>query len=141
MSLPCLDGRMFRDVTPHPAGDVGGDTSFAYQEDAEGTIWATYAGGGVRRGYLVGTRSGDQLDVRYVHVTIDATTAAGHCTSRLERLADGRMRINETWRASPARARASSKRRPLTVDDRRPAIPMVDPYWDTMPSSASRSST
>lgn len=97
MSVPSLDGRTFRDVTPDHLGDVGGDTSFAYHEDAEGTIWATYSGGGVRRGYLVGTRSGDELDFRYVHLTIDATTAAGHCTSRLESLADGRLQINETW--------------------------------------------
>jgi hypothetical protein len=97
MPLPSLDGRSFRDVSPAPAGDVGGETVFGYREDADGTVWARYEGGAVRLGFLVGTRRQDVVDFRYAHVTGDGDTATGHCTSRIERLADGRLRLHETW--------------------------------------------
>ena len=82
--LPSLDGRSFRDVSPAPAGDVGGETVFTYHEDADGTVWARYEGGSVRLGFLVGTRDQDGLDFRYAHVTDDGDTATGH-------------RLHETW--------------------------------------------
>jgi hypothetical protein len=97
MSLPSLDGRSFRDVSPAPAGDVGGETVFAYHEDVDGTVWARYEGGAVRLGFLVGRRDQDGLDFRYAHVTDDGDTATGHCTSRIEQLTDGRLRLHETW--------------------------------------------
>ena len=98
MPLPSLDGRSFRDVSPAPAGDVGGETVFAYHEDVNGTVWARYGGGAVRLGFLVGTRDQDDgLDFRYAHVTDDGDTATGHCTSRIEQLTDGRLRLHETW--------------------------------------------
>ncbi len=92
-----LDGRTFRDITPHHQGDVGGDTRFAYREDPDGVVHARYEGGSVRLGYLVGKRTGDSLDVRYTHLTVDGETAAGLCTSRIETLDDGRLRLHETW--------------------------------------------
>lgn len=97
MPLPSLDRRSFRDVSPAPAGDVGGETVFGYREDADGTVWARYEGGAVRLGFLVGTRRQDVVEFRYAHVTGDGDTATGHCTSRIEQLADGRLRLHETW--------------------------------------------
>lgn len=97
MTAPSLDGRTFHDVSPAHAGDVGGDTVFAYHEDPDGTVWARYDGGAVRLGFLVGTRNGDALDFRYAHVTTQGATATGRCTSGIEVLADGRLRLHETW--------------------------------------------
>lgn len=90
-----LEGRRFRAVASS-GGDVDGATAFDYHQDGE-LIWATYAGGAVRRGYLVGTRSATELDFRYCHVTDDGQTAGGHCHSRIETLRDGRLRLHETW--------------------------------------------
>jgi hypothetical protein len=92
-----LDGRLFRDVTPEHAGDVGDGTVFEYHQDDDATIWAKYSGGRVRLGFLTGTRSADTLDFRYVHVTTDGETASGHCVSRVELLDDGRLRLHERW--------------------------------------------
>jgi hypothetical protein len=91
-----LDGRTLHGVSNTGDGDVGAATVFRYHEDA-GVIWAEYAGGAVRRGYLVGTRDGGRLDFRYVHLDTEGDTAWGHCTSRVEVLADGRVRLHETW--------------------------------------------
>jgi hypothetical protein len=49
------------------------------------------------RGFLVGTRSGDSLDFRYVQLHTDGSTAGGRCSTELGVSADGRIQLNETW--------------------------------------------
>ena len=56
-------------------------------------VHARYAGGAIRLGFLVGTREGDALRFRYAQVRADGTTATGRCESRIEALADGRLRL------------------------------------------------
>ena len=91
-----LDGLVLAPVADQAPGQVGTRTRFTYHEkDAE--IWAEYAGGDVVRGHLVGTREGDRLDFRYVQLKQDGTTASGHCVSLVVELADGRVRLEETW--------------------------------------------
>ncbi len=60
-------------------------------------IWARYSGGVIRLGFLVGVRRGDSLSARYAQVTVDGGTATGHTESRIEGLADGRLRVREDW--------------------------------------------
>ncbi|WP_324783751.1 hypothetical protein [Streptomyces sp. H51] len=91
-----LDGLVLAPVADQAAGQVGTRTRFTYHE-ADGAVWAEYAGGDVVRGRLVGTREGDRLDFRYVQLTNDGTTACGHCVSAVVELPDGRVRLEETW--------------------------------------------
>ncbi|WP_371580907.1 hypothetical protein [Streptomyces sp. NBC_01314] len=91
-----LDGLVLAPVADQAPGQVGTRTRFAYHE-GDGEIWAEYAGGDVVRGHLVGTRVGDRLDFRYVQLKTDGTTASGHCRSLVVELADGRVRLEETW--------------------------------------------
>src|SRR4051812_49359422 len=93
---PSLDGRRFQAPADVPGGDVGAQTVFEYAEE-DGVVHARYGGGTIRLGYLVGTRAGDTLSYRYAHVRADGTTAGGGCESRIETLADGRLRLHETW--------------------------------------------
>jgi hypothetical protein len=93
---PSLDGRRFQTAADVPGGDVGAETVFEYVE-GDGIVHARYAGGAIRLGFLVGTREGDTLRFRYAQVRADGTTAAGRCESRIEALADGRLRLHETW--------------------------------------------
>jgi len=93
--VPSLEGRVFG-VVNSGGGVATTETIFRYTE-ADGVVTATYEGGTVRRGFLVGTRSGDSLDFRYVQLHTDGSTATGHCLTTLEMLADGRVRLNETW--------------------------------------------
>ena len=90
-----LDGRRFNAVA-NENGEVGQDTVFTYHE-ADGTIWAEYAGGTVLRGYLVGTRQGDEIELRYVHLNVEGETASGVCSTRIEFLDDGRAALHERW--------------------------------------------
>ena len=94
-AVPSLDGRRF--ATEDSGGGVAtSDTIFRYAED-DGVVTATYEGGPIRSGFLIGTRTGDSLDFRYVQLHTDGSTASGHCATELELLDDGRVRLNETW--------------------------------------------
>lgn len=91
-----ISGKTFVSVGNGPDGEVDPDTRFFYQQQ-DATVWADYAGGHIVRGYLVGTRAGDRLTFRYVHLNASGETASGRCTSRIEALTDGRLRLHETW--------------------------------------------
>ncbi|MEV4561003.1 hypothetical protein AB0K51_28950 [Kitasatospora sp. NPDC049285] len=95
--LPSLDGLEFAPVARPEAGEVDRATRFAYHEQ-DGVVWADYRGGDIVRGHLVGTRSGDAVEFRYVQLNRHGETNSGHCVSTLTRLADGRLRMDETWR-------------------------------------------
>ncbi|MER7806466.1 hypothetical protein [Streptomyces sp900116325] len=91
-----LDGLVLAPVADQAPGQVGTRTRFTYHEQ-KGVIWADYAGGDVVRGHLVGTRTGDRLDFRYIQLKQDGTTSSGHCVSTVVHLADGRVRLEERW--------------------------------------------
>jgi hypothetical protein len=58
------------------------------------------------------------LDVRYVHLTVEGRTASGHCTSRIELLGDGRLRLHETWRWESRAGAGSSLVEELSTHER-----------------------
>jgi hypothetical protein len=95
MTTSSLDGRRFAAVA-NVGGEVGADTVFEYHE-RDGEIWATYRGGGVRRGFLVGTRTHETLDIRYVQLNNSGETSSGYCRSTILVLPDGRLRLDEKW--------------------------------------------
>jgi hypothetical protein len=86
-----IDGKTFTSVGNTSGGEVDESTRFSYRQTGD-TVWADYSGGAIVRGYLVGTRSGDRLDFRYVRLN-----TSGRCTSRIVVLPDGRVRMHETW--------------------------------------------
>lgn len=92
-----LNGRRFRPVADVAGGDVGTDTVFEYEEDEDGVVSAMYAGGSVRLGFLVGTRTGLKLSFRYAQVRPDGSTANGRGEAVIENLDDGRLRLHERW--------------------------------------------
>jgi hypothetical protein len=93
-----LDGRRFASAVNVVEGEVSADTVFTYKEAADGTVTATYSGGSIRSGFLVGTRTGAELDFRYVQLNMQRETSTGHCRSSIERLPEGRLQLREVWR-------------------------------------------
>lgn len=91
-----LDGRRFRAVENAPGGDVGEKTVFWYGQQG-GRVWSTYEGGGVRFGSLVAAITVEgRLDARYQHLG-NGKLRAGKCSTQIERLDDGRLRLRESW--------------------------------------------
>lgn len=112
-----LDGLVFAPVADQAPDQVGTRTRFTYHE-ADGRIWAEYAGGGIVHGRLVGTRDGDRLDFRYVQLGLDGGTSSGHCVSTVVELPDGRVRLEESWRWESREGSGTSVVEQLRTADR-----------------------
>jgi hypothetical protein len=95
--MTSLDGRRFRPPDNVTGGDVGVETEFEFHQ-AEEVVWARYAGGRVRLGFLVGTSDGRYLEFRYTQLLSDGTTANGWSRDRIETLPTGLLRLHEAWR-------------------------------------------
>lgn len=91
-----LEGRRFQVAAMGEEGEATAETVFEYHQDGD-LVWATYQGGAVRLGFLVGRRDADMLDFRYSQLNELGETANGRCSTTIVVLPDGRMRLNETW--------------------------------------------
>lgn len=91
-----LDGRTFVGVANDDAGDVGTDTVFHFEQTGD-RIYASYSGGEVVDGHLVGTFDGERWDIRYAQITEDGETATGRSVGVIEVLDDGRLRVEDEW--------------------------------------------
>jgi hypothetical protein len=91
------DGRRFRVVVNSAGGDAQSSTQFSYHQRGS-LVWATYEGGDVVFGTLIATvdESGT-LDMRYQHLNLAGDFRTGKCRSIPEFLADGRLRLHESW--------------------------------------------
>jgi hypothetical protein len=103
------DNRRFISVANTDNGEVDAGTLFHYHQQG-GVVWATYSGGAIAFGTLVATIADDgSLDMRYSHVNAAGQIMTGICRSAPEVLADGRLRLHETWEwTSGDRSRGTS---------------------------------
>lgn len=90
-----FDGRVLRAVE-NTNGEVGSDTEFEFKQEGE-VITATYSGGDVLQGYLVGTLVENQWDIRYVQINQDGETATGHSIGVISLTEGGRVRVDDEW--------------------------------------------
>ena len=92
------EGRVFRPVGNSPNGEVNSATEFRYCQNGD-LLTATYAGGGIRLGQMVGLVRADQsLWFAYQHLSDAGELRSGTCESTPELLPDGRVRLHERWR-------------------------------------------
>jgi hypothetical protein len=89
-----LDGVRMRAVVTAHAGEVGAETVFTFRQDGT-TVWARYAGGAVRLGFLVGTLAANRLAFRYAQVDQAGEVHGGRSTCDVCLLSDGRIRLLE----------------------------------------------
>ena len=89
--------KRFRSVSNTSSGEVSEETTFYYQQNGS-VISARYEGGNIREGNLLGEVEPDgTIQMSYQHWNIDDEFRAGICTSRPERLANGKIRLYESW--------------------------------------------
>ena len=92
------DGRTFISKENSSNGEVDGRTRFHYRQSGS-TVWAHYEGGDIVRGSLLGMADEQgNLHFCYYHLNVAGQVRAGECWSRPTRRADGKLRMNETWR-------------------------------------------
>lgn len=93
-----LNNRLFTSVSNTVNGEVSKDTLFHYYQNGS-TLWASYSGGEIEKGYLVGKFiKEDQIYFTYQHINIDSNIRIGECSSTLKKLPDGRLILNESWK-------------------------------------------
>ncbi|HAA13105.1 MAG TPA: n-acetylglutamate synthase [Cytophagales bacterium] len=91
------NNRIFRAVSNDEHGAVDDSVRFHYRQKGN-LLSATYQGGTIREGHLLGTVAEDgSLHFLYHQVHQDGTLHSGECWSKPEELADGRLRMHETW--------------------------------------------
>jgi hypothetical protein len=91
------NGRIFVSVENTVNGEVSSQTIFQYKQ-INHIIQATYRGGDIVQGVLIGTVKEDGcLQFRYNHVNLRNEIRGGECISTPEILPDGRIRLYERW--------------------------------------------
>ncbi|MFT4032429.1 MAG: n-acetylglutamate synthase [Siphonobacter sp.] len=91
------NNRRFRTLRNSESGEVSDATTFHYYQDGK-VLWAEYAGGLIVKGHIIGTvSSSGEIDMAYQHLNSAGELRTGTCHSVPERLADGRLILNEYW--------------------------------------------
>ena len=97
MNAISYDQRVFVAVENSPNGQVSSEVVFRYFQK-DNIVWATYQGGAIKQGTLVGFYNEDMsLNFVYQHIDCNNHFKTGKCSSIPEMLSDGRIRLHETW--------------------------------------------
>lgn len=91
-----LHQRRFVALSNTENGEVSGDTLFQYFQEGA-VVWAEYAGGMVRKGFLVGKVVGEGIEFTYQHLNTEDELVTGKCHSKPILMEDGRVRLQEQW--------------------------------------------
>jgi hypothetical protein len=87
-----------RPIGRSATGVIDRATLFQFAEH-DRVVTASYEGGRVRHGYLIGLRSANRLEFRYLQIDDAGVIDSGSSTCELTILPDGRVRLTEhfTW--------------------------------------------
>lgn len=92
-----LNNKRFVAVENSTDGEVSESTRFEYHQEGK-LVWADYSGGEILKGHLIARMdSNGNLDMKYHHININNELMTGVCSSRPKLLADGRVRLYESW--------------------------------------------
>lgn len=89
-----LDGRQMHAVQTAANGVINRDTIFRFAQEGS-SVWASYAGGRIERGFLVGVAQDAKLTFHYCQLETGGVLNSGHSTCDLQRTADGLLEIIE----------------------------------------------
>jgi hypothetical protein len=93
-----------RVVATDPGGEVDAAVLFVFAE-RENLITASYRGGAIVDGYLIGTRERTHLNFRYVQANTSQRVESGVSTCEIAMSPGGRMQLTEhfRWESKPGR--------------------------------------
>lgn len=94
--LPNLHNKQFKSEVNSDNGEVSDATVFTYHQERD-VIWATYQGGQILKGHLLGKIIENRLEFVYHHINQSQELMTGQCTSYPELTHDGKIRLKEYW--------------------------------------------
>ena len=97
-----FDGIQMRVISTADTGAVNAKTLFTFTQEGE-VVSASYSGGEVRLGYLVGVISPEGLRFRYAQLNIEGRLDGGYSTCEISKTHDGRIHLIEhfKWDSRP----------------------------------------
>ena len=91
------DNRIFKPVRNTENGETSDETLFYYKQEGN-IVTASYSGGRIRKGHLMGLVGEDgRIDMRYHQVNDKGELMTGVCWSEPELMANGKIRLLESW--------------------------------------------
>lgn len=91
------NGKRFRPFVNSENGETSSETVFEYKQVGN-VLTSEYAGGKIVQGHLIGiVDAKGNIDMRYHQVNHQNELMTGICTSKPEILANGKIRLHETW--------------------------------------------
>ncbi len=91
-----LNHKKFKALANSENGEVSGQTIFHYFQERD-RIWGEYAGGSIRKGFLIGKIVGSSLEFSYQHVNDTLEIMTGTCKSLVSQNPEGKILLSETW--------------------------------------------
>ena len=91
------NNKLFKPINNTENGETSNETVFRYKQTGN-ILTAEYTGGKIIFGHLIGLidESGN-IEMRYHQVNNQGELMTGICHSKPERLANGKIRLHETW--------------------------------------------
>ncbi len=91
------DNKKFRPVENSQNGETTAETIFVYKQDGK-ILTSEYSGGKIQKGHLLGlVDKNGNIEMSYHQVNDKGQLMTGTCFSKPEILANGKIRLHETW--------------------------------------------
>ena len=91
-----LHNKKFKALENSNNGEVSSSTIFHYRQNGK-VISATYTGGDIIQGFLVGKVVENHLEFTYQHINLKMELMTGKCISIPLTLPDGKIQLEEKW--------------------------------------------
>ena len=91
------NNKLFKPINNTDNGETSNETIFRYKQTGN-ILTAEYAGGKIIFGHLIGlVDENGNIEMRYHQVNNQGELMTGICYSKPEQLANGKIRLHETW--------------------------------------------
>jgi len=91
------NNKLFKPTSNTDNGETSNETIFRYKQTGN-IVTAEYTGGKIIFGHLIGlVDENGNIEMRYHQVNNQGELMTGICYSKPEQLANGKIRLHETW--------------------------------------------
>ncbi|TCD29066.1 n-acetylglutamate synthase [Pedobacter psychrodurus] len=91
------NNKLFKPISNTENGETSNETIFSYKQKGN-ILTAEYTGGKIIFGHLIGlVDENGNIEMHYHQVNDQGELMTGICNSKPEQLANGKIRLHETW--------------------------------------------
>jgi len=92
-----LNNKRFTSISNTNNAEVSSATIFRYYQK-QNVVWASYNGGQIVQGHLIGKIVNDHLEFVYHHINLNNEIRTGECKSYPEITIGGKILLKEFWK-------------------------------------------